>query len=127
MRIDLPEARSRKLSLTSLIDVIFLLLLFFMLTSTFTKFGEVEIAPPGSAGQSSGKGPDIVFSLTGEDLRINGRNASWETAQQTLEELTTKGAKAVLLLPKDNASAQDLVNAMELVRRVEGLSLTVAK
>ena len=44
MRIDAAAVRKRKpLSLTSLIDVIFLLLLFFMLTSTFTRFARVEI------------------------------------------------------------------------------------
>ena len=34
--------------MTSLIDVIFLLLLFFMLTSTFTRFSEVELTAAGS-------------------------------------------------------------------------------
>ncbi|WP_367714863.1 biopolymer transporter ExbD [Nitratireductor sp. GISD-1A_MAKvit] len=40
--------RRKPLSLTSLIDVIFLLLLFFMLSSTFTRFASVEIS--GGAG-----------------------------------------------------------------------------
>ena len=40
--------RRRRLSMTSLIDVIFLLLLFFMLTSTFTRFSEVELTAAGS-------------------------------------------------------------------------------
>ncbi|WP_417668888.1 ExbD/TolR family protein [Roseibium sp.] len=127
MRIDLPQARSRKLSLTSLIDVIFLLLLFFMLTSTFTKFGEVEIAPPGGNGAGSGKGPGIIVSLSAEGLRINGQAATLETAEGILQSFIDKGAKAALLVPKPDASAQDLVSTMEAIRRVEGLSLTVAK
>ncbi|MEJ8474372.1 ExbD/TolR family protein [Roseibium algae] len=127
MRIDLPQARSRKLSLTSLIDVIFLLLLFFMLTSTFTKFGEVEIAPPGGNGKSSGKGPDIIISLVPDGLRINGQQATLDTAEAILAGFAQKGAKSVLILPKEKATAQDLVSAMETIRRVEGLSLTVAK
>ncbi|WP_417689612.1 ExbD/TolR family protein [Roseibium sp.] len=127
MRIDLPQARSRKLSLTSLIDVIFLLLLFFMLTSTFTKFGEVEIAPPGGNGTGSGKGPGIIVSLSGEGLRINGQSATHETAGTLLQEFVAKGATAALLVPKPDATAQDLVTAMETIRRVEGLTLTVAK
>ncbi|MEM8921756.1 MAG: biopolymer transporter ExbD, partial [Pseudomonadota bacterium] len=36
--------RRGRSSITSLIDVIFLLLLFFMLASTFTRFSEVDIA-----------------------------------------------------------------------------------
>ncbi|MEX0280950.1 MAG: biopolymer transporter ExbD, partial [Arenibacterium sp.] len=38
--------RRRVVSLTALIDVVFLLLLFFMLTSTFSSFGEIELFPP---------------------------------------------------------------------------------
>ena len=35
--------------MTSLIDVIFLLLLFFMLSSTFSRFAEVELVVPEPA------------------------------------------------------------------------------
>ena len=127
MRIDLPQSRARKLSLTSLIDVIFLLLLFFMLTSTFTKFGEVEIAPPGAAGGSPGKGPDIIASVSSGELRINGAVVPLEDAEAALSAYVDKGAKAILVLPKDDATAQDLVTAMETIRRVKGLALSVAK
>ena len=44
--------RSGRLSMTSLIDVIFLLLLFFMLTSTFSKFSEVELAAEGTSDEA---------------------------------------------------------------------------
>ena len=44
--------------MTSLIDVIFLLLLFFMLTSTFSKFAEIELAAATSgAGAATGAKP----------------------------------------------------------------------
>ena len=43
----------RRLSMTSLIDVIFLLLLFFMLTSTFSKFSEVELASAAGSAQAA--------------------------------------------------------------------------
>ena len=47
----LRRARQRRrASITSLIDVIFLLLLFFMLASTFSKYSEIELASlPGGA------------------------------------------------------------------------------
>ena len=100
MHIDLPQARSRKLSLTSLIDVIFLLLLFFMLTSTFTRFGEIEIAPPGGNRVSPGKGPDIIVTVSPNGLRVNGQTATEETAAEVLRRLVAKGAKAALLIPR---------------------------
>ena len=44
MALNFLRNRRKRLSMTSLIDVIFLLLLFFMLTSTFSKFAEIEFA-----------------------------------------------------------------------------------
>ena len=58
--------------MTSLIDVIFLLLLFFMLTSTFSKFAEIELAAATSgAGAETGAKP-FFLQLTTEGLRLNG-------------------------------------------------------
>ena len=44
MRLESPGYVRRQISVTSLIDVIFLLLLFFMLSSTFSKFADVELS-----------------------------------------------------------------------------------
>ena len=49
MRISEAGAGKRRLSLTPVIDVVFLLLLFFMLASTFTRFANVEIGLAGKA------------------------------------------------------------------------------
>lgn len=127
MHINMPRARARKLSLTSLIDVIFLLLLFFMLTSTFTRFGEIDIAAPG--GQSSGgsKGPDVILSVDAGSLLLNGRAVLPDDLEAALADLQEKGAKSVLLIPRGTSTAQDLVTALERVRRIDGLAVTVAR
>ncbi|MEL6920006.1 MAG: biopolymer transporter ExbD, partial [Pseudomonadota bacterium] len=59
--------------MTSLIDVIFLLLLFFMLTSTFSKFAEVELSASG-AGQdpTAAQVPPVFLRLGEEVLSVNG-------------------------------------------------------
>ena len=59
--------------MTSLIDVIFLLLLFFMLTSTFSKFSEVPLAAAGSGAVAQASDAKPVFLQLGPDtLRLNG-------------------------------------------------------
>jgi biopolymer transport protein ExbD len=58
--------------MTSLIDVIFLLLLFFMLTSTFSKFSELEIAAAGSGPAAPGEAKPFFLELGTDTLRLNG-------------------------------------------------------
>ena len=55
--------RRRRLSMTSLIDVIFLLLLFFMLSSTFTRFAELELAAGGTGGSPMPSGRCLFWCL----------------------------------------------------------------
>jgi biopolymer transport protein ExbD len=57
--------------MTSLIDVIFLLLLFFMLTSTFSKFAEIEISS-ASAGGAAAEMPPLFLQLGVDSLSLNG-------------------------------------------------------
>ncbi|MBD8889923.1 biopolymer transporter ExbD [Labrenzia suaedae] len=127
MHINMPRARARKLSLTSLIDVIFLLLLFFMLTSTFTRFGEIDIAAPGGQSSGGGKGPDAILALDDNGLLLNGLPIQADGLTGALADLQEKGAKSILLIPRGTSTAQDLVTALEQVRRIEGLTVTVAR
>ena len=46
--------------MTSLIDVIFLLLLFFMLSSTFSKFSEIELTAGGSGPGRAAETPPLM-------------------------------------------------------------------
>ena len=74
--------------MTSLIDVIFLLLLFFMLTSTVSKFAEIELtAATSGAGAETGAKP-YFLQLTTEGLRLNGDalalDALWQSGRRWL-------------------------------------------
>lgn len=126
MRIDTPIRRGRRLSLTSLIDVIFLLLLFFMLSSTFTKFSEVEITGGSSGFNASSSRPDIMINLTEAGWRINGVQVSNENSEQELQRLTASGAKSAVILIRDEVSSQMLVSAVETARRT-GLKISVGR
>ena len=74
----------RRLTLTSLIDVIFLLLLFFMLTSTFSTYGEIELSQATAGSAAPGVPTERLFVQIGaERLVLNG-------APITLDELATQ-------------------------------------
>lgn len=49
MTLDLPRRRRRAISLAPLIDVVFILLLFFILTTNFTRWRELPVALPAQA------------------------------------------------------------------------------
>lgn len=112
-----PPPRRRALSLTPLVDVIFLLLLFFMLSSTFSRFGEVELtgaAPGGGASEAP------MFLQLGEDrARLNGE----ALALGAIAEAAGEGVLLVSLDP--GTTSQRLVDLLAALRGAPGLSVTV--
>ena len=85
----MPRAalRRRKLSLTSLIDVIFLLLLFFMLSSTFSQFSEVELATAGAGRTTAPDTRPVFVQLRADSLRVNAREVGLDALAGALAPL----------------------------------------
>ncbi|MEM6464420.1 MAG: biopolymer transporter ExbD [Pseudomonadota bacterium] len=128
MHIDLTLRKRRKLSLTSLIDVIFLLLLFFMLSSTFTRFAEVDIAA-GRAGENvqTAQAPDIFIRLEQNgSWKINGAEIDADGAMVELERLEGLGAKTAIVVVRENVTSQELVDALERIRAAVKIQVAVA-
>jgi len=118
-------ARRRRLSLTALVDVIFLLLLFFMLGSTFTRFGEVDL-DTGTARGSGGAAPDapppFFLRLGSETMDLNGTPLALGALPAALADAP---APALLVALRPGVSAQRLTDLMVVLRQVPGARATV--
>lgn len=128
-----PSRRRRRVSLnlTSLIDVLFLLLIFFMLTSTFRQVGEMELelpesstSSPAPAGQEV-KPTEVVLRADGSVL-LDGEAIDQEQLVQRLRERVAAREDArVMLNAEADARHADVVRLIDIVREVgfAGLSL----
>ena len=119
MRNTEPFVR-RPMSMTPLIDVIFLLLLFFMLSSTFSKFAEIEISSATSGASASAEPVERIFIQIGaERVTLNGETL-------TLDELPAQIGTGQALVSLDaDTSAQRLVDLLTRLRGRDGLTVTV--
>jgi len=106
--------------MTPLIDVIFLLLLFFMLSSTFSSFGEIELNQTATGVAAPGTSSERAFVQLGAvRLALNG-------APVTLDELATQIKVGQVLVSLDgDASAQRLVDLLVGLRGRDGLTVMV--
>ena len=121
-------SRRRPLSMTSLIDIIFLLLLFFMLSSTFSRFAEVEIAAAtgGRSAAPSDTRPTFL-RLSEDEVSLNGQTYELADLPQALGELRQDADDALPLLIslQDQVTSQRLTDLLVALRPVQGLSVTV--
>lgn len=112
----------RPLAMTSLIDVIFLLLLFFMLTSTFSKYAEVELLSAG-AGVTGGSEQVALFLRLGPDsLSLNSKVLGLDDLPNAIDTTTQD---TVLVSLKDAVSSQRLVDLLAILGRIDGLKTQV--
>ncbi len=106
--------------MTALIDVVFILLMFFMLTSSFSQFGFLEFQTKG-ASQGGGSG-DAQVLLLQADGSLQNRTASNRlpiTDAQLLAQLDL--SRPLSVLPVGDADVQTMVQAIERLNRI-GLS-----
>lgn len=115
----------RALSLTPLVDVIFLLLLFFMLTSTFSRYAEIEVSSATAGAGEPGAATTRFLQLGTAGVRLAGRPVPMETLAR---ELAGEPAGArVLVSLGEGVEAQRLIDLLGLLRAVPGLSTTVLR
>ena len=120
-----PRKPRNALSMTSLIDVIFLLLLFFMLTSTFTRFAEIPLTG-GAAGVSATapETPPALVRLTPEGISVNGTPTPDGGLLTAIDALAQPPALLIVTLA-DAVTSQQLVDLLVQVQPRADLAVKV--
>lgn len=111
--IDSPRPR-RKPSLTPMIDVVFLLLVFFMLASRFGQEAQMPLVLGGTGEGYSG--PPRLIDVLPEGQRLNGVDRNMDDLLAALTALTASPADTVVLRARDGAELQRLVSVITALR-----------
>lgn len=108
--------------MTSLIDVIFLLLLFFMLSSTFARQGELPLDLAMGGAATAPETPPAFLQLRENSLRLDAAEITHDALRQ---ELATRGEGLVLLALGEGVSAQAFADVLHLLQGLSGWNLAV--
>lgn len=119
-------------NLTPLIDVVFLLLIFFMVSTTFTKETHLSIDLPeaeGEASEQEAEAPmDILITAEG-DYSINGRslvNNKLVTLKSALEKASEGNHQLPLTITADaKAPHESVVRAMDAAGQLGFVHLSI--
>jgi biopolymer transport protein ExbD len=116
-----PRRRAR-ISLTPLIDVVFILLVFFMLASSFLDERAIKVGAPAAAlGGASLEGA-LLVELRRDGLRLAGERLPLPQLMARLAEHAVRDPRQrVLIKPAPGVSLQDAVTLLDRVS-ASGLS-----
>ena len=111
------------INLTPLIDVVFLLLIFFMVSTTFDTTSQLKIRLPEASEQESRQPPRQLNLLIDADGKffLNSReltNSRAETLKAALERALADGPLPIVIQSDAASPVQSLVTAMDVIGRM---------
>lgn len=121
MKISSQQPENRKLNLTPLIDVVFLLLIFFMVSTTFEKQAKLKIElPEASANPTTSEKQDLVISISQKGVfYINNNeliNAKSLYLQNALQKLVKDDRDMPVIIRADaNVAHKHVIMAMDVL------------
>lgn len=122
-----------EINLISLIDVLMVLLVFFMLCSTFVDEGRLAIELPTANEEvhgASGAEPIVVTVTQQGGFRVNEReltNAGRDTLRRAVEQVAgTARDQRIVLRADARATHQSVVTAMDVLGRMGFTELNIA-
>lgn len=120
MAIQTRNKRSTEFSMASMSDLVFLLLIFFMLTSTLVAPNAIKLLLPSSNSRTIEQPPKVIVSIN-ENLEyflqgIQINEASLETG--LLDKLTGQESMSIRLEADKNIPVQYVVNVIDIVNNV---------
>ena len=112
--------------MTSLIDVIFLLLLFFMISSPFSRFSELDLMAGGTSAGAPADRPPLFLRLSPGDLSLNGKALALTDLRGALEpEADADSPRPVIVALATDVTAQRLTDVLAALRGIQGIAPTV--
>ncbi len=120
-----------KVDLTSLIDVVFILLIFFMVSTTFTKQSHLTLELPKASGEVASEQVErieVVIDRNGQYV-VNERplvNNQLDTLKRAVEKLSNGNTSLPFIITADaNAAHQYVVRAMDAAGQLGFVHLSI--
>ena len=116
-KIKSEDGGGTPLLITPLIDIMFLLLIFFVMNTSFNKLAPLEINLPESEAQSGDVQEQLTLLLTEEEeIKIGGVTVKLETLSDYLVEIQNETpVKSVVIAGDEQVSYAFLVHVMDKV------------
>ena len=111
-----PGKKRALVSLTPLIDVVFILLVFFMLASSFADWRTIEVTPPlAASGQSQGfTGAVLIKVQEGGQIRLSGETLSFDQIADRLKRMISDAPdRRFIVKTSERVRLQDLVDVLD--------------
>jgi biopolymer transport protein ExbD len=116
-----PEDEAQ-IDLTPMLDVVFIMLIFFIVTASFIKEAGVEVNRPEASTADPAENVNILIAVTANDeVWMAGRRIDVRAVRANVERLHAENPKGAVVIQADNESTTETVVAVLDASREAGV------
>ena len=126
------EEEENNIDLTPMLDVVFIMLIFFIVTASFIKESGLEISrPDASNAEPNPENKSIVFQVSPtNEIWLEGRRIDIRSVRANVERLHAQNPKATVVVqaaPSANTDTLTQISDQSREANVYDVSLTISK
>ena len=117
-----PGGGADEINLTPMLDVVFILLIFFIVTAQFIKEPGVPVLRPDVDNKAQAKPLAILIAITeNDDVFIDKKEVAMVEVGFTIKEMRLYNPRGEIVVQADvDSSAETMVEVMEAINKVDG-------
>jgi biopolymer transport protein ExbD len=122
------EDEESSVDITPMLDVVFIMLIFFIVTATFIKEAGIDVDKPSAATAIVQEKASILIAIDADNnVWVNRRQVDIRSVRSIVERLHAENPKGTLVIQADKESKNDaLVQVMDASRRAGVYDIALA-
>jgi biopolymer transport protein ExbD len=118
MKIELKRKRISSIALISFTDVIFLLLIFLLISSNFITHSGIKVNLPGASSRKNEFNKNISLTITNEDrIFLNNESVGWDNLAERLNaELIDDPEQIVVIRADEDIELKKVVKLLDIAK-----------
>ena len=123
-----PEAEEGEIDITPMLDVVFIMLIFFIVTASFVKESGIEVnKPEASTAQAKPRASILVAINERGEIWINKRQIEESQVRANIERLHAENPQGAVVIQADQeARTKKLVAVMDAARQAGVMDVSLA-
>ncbi len=124
----LAEEEENEINLTPMLDVVFIMLIFFIVTASFIKEAGIQVSRPDAPTADKQENAAILVAISSNDeIWIDRREVEPSNLRTHIERLHAENPKGALVIQADEESTNEmLVIVMEAAKQVGVANVAIA-
>ena len=123
------EDQKAEADMTPMLDIVFILLIFFIVTTSFVKEQGFLVNKPDAGKSNNDNNPILLIRITGNGIvSLNNRITDIERLPANIENfLATNTVSTAVVIPEYDTNYNKVVKVIDKINMVGGLTVSIGK